>query len=63
MAIVTVEIPDKKAIKFAPFSVIKIEELFEVFNYHEKESEIEFDFKKENIDQDEFLACLKKKYG
>lgn len=58
MAIISVEIPDEIANIFKPFTIIKYENLISVSDIY-----IEFDFKKENIDQYEFLAYLKSKNG
>ena len=58
MAIISVEVPDKLAFRFKPFTIIKYETLIS-----SSDIDIEFDFKKENIDQYEFLAYLKSKNG
>ena len=58
MAIVSVEIPDRIAKTFQPFTIIKYDVLVEKSN-----SEIEFDFKSENINQNEFLSYLEQKHG
>jgi hypothetical protein len=57
MAIISVEVPDNiaKARKFKPFTIIKYETLIW--------EDLEFDFKSENINQDEFLSYLKSKNG
>ena len=58
MAVISVEISDKIAHFFEPFSIVKYETLVDKVN-----SNMEFDFKKENIEQNEFLAYLQKKHG
>ena len=58
MAILSVEVPDKIAKTFKPFTIIKYEVLVEKSN-----SNIEFNFQKENINQNEFLSYLEKKHG
>jgi hypothetical protein len=58
MAIISVEVPDKIAKTFQPFTVIKYEILVEKSN-----SDIEFNFQEENINQNEFLSYLDKKHG
>lgn len=61
MAIISVEVPDKMIKKVKPFSVVKFETL--VSEYFDEQENIEFDFKKEDINQDEFLSYLKSKHG
>ena len=56
MAIVSVEIPDRIAQMFQPFTIVKYETLIEKSDFN-----IEFNFKWENINQNEFLSYLKKK--
>lgn len=55
MAIISVEVPDSIAKKIKPFTVIKYEVLL---SYN-----IDFDFEKEYINQDDFLSHLKFKHG
>lgn len=59
MPVVSVEISDKLAKNLKPFTIIQFETL--VWDYFNDEENIEFDFKKENINQDEFLSYLKSK--
>lgn len=61
MAVVSVDIPDTMVEKIKPFTVVKIETL--ISTYLDEKDNIEFDFKKEKIDQDDFLAYLKTKHG
>lgn len=61
MAVISVDIPDKMLKKIKPFTVIKMETLLSVY-FNETDS-IEFDFRKEKINQDEFLSYLKWKHG
>ena len=58
MAIISVEIPDELASRFKPFTIIKYETLIS-----NSDIDVEFDFKKENINQDDFLVYLKTKNG
>lgn len=58
MAILSVEVPNRIAKTFQPFTVIKYEMLVEKSN-----SDIEFNFQEENINQNEFLSYLDKKHG
>lgn len=58
MAIISVEVPDRIAKTFQPFTVIKYEMLIEKSN-----SDIEFNFQEENINQNEFLSYLSQKHG
>ena len=58
MIILSVEVPDRIAKTFQPFTVIKYEVLVEKSN-----SDIEFNFQEENINQNEFLSYLDKKHG
>ena len=58
MAIMSVEVPDKIAKTFQPFTIIKYEMLVEKSN-----SNIEFDFQEEDINQNEFLSYLSQKHG
>lgn len=61
MAVVSVDIPDNMVKKFKPFSIIKIETL--ISNYFDENDNLEFNFKKENINQEDFLSYLKLKHG
>ena len=56
MAIMSVEVPYKIAKTFQPFTIIKYEMLVEKSN-----SDIEFNFQEENINQNEFLSYLSQK--
>ena len=58
MAILSVEVPDQIAKTFQPFTVVKYEVLVEKSN-----SNIEFNFQEEGINQNEFLSYLDKKHG
>ena len=58
MAVISVEVPDMIAKRFKPFTIIKYETLISNNN-----SEIDFDFKSENINQNDFLSYLEQKHG
>ncbi|MCH2188904.1 hypothetical protein MK079_03685 [Candidatus Gracilibacteria bacterium] len=55
MAVISVEVPDTIAQKFEPFTIVQ----YDTFLSGAQEENIEFDFKKEDINQDEFVSYLK----
>jgi len=52
MAVISVDVPDNMVRKIKPFTIIKIETL--ISTYFDEKDSLEFDFKKEDINQDEF---------
>lgn len=61
MATIKVENPDTMTKKIKPFSIINIETL--ISTYLDEKDNMEFDFQKEKINQDKFLAYLQSKHG
>ncbi len=59
MAVVSVEVPNSVAKSFESYSVIPCKKFLE----HTQENLPSFDFKDENINQEDFLAYLRKING